>query len=519
MTIEEVHKKSRIIIHRIRVGLVITFILSLISAKDAFTYGSLIAHSLGTAMMGIYAMIEFFLIKKNKLKEWHIESFLYADTLVLTFSIAIDCALGGISAKSALNNTVVYFIYFFIMGYSGLLIKVRVTMIVTILSALGSALALILAIFVAKIHLTDDPLQSIKLENSGLSIEIFKILFILVGGIIFSLVIRKQNQLNQIGIEKALEAENLLEKNNQNKLIIKNSVENLERSIKQFSDFATSTSNRLESQAASIEEITAVIEESSSSFDSNSFTIEEQNNKINGIFNGSQELTNLIEIIDNFSKKLVEIASLNKIEIEKLSDESNHTNQFLKSIHSSFEKVDEINQIMGEIADKTNLLALNASIEAARAGESGRGFAVVAQEVSKLADFTAENAKLISVVVKESRKTISDATKSSESAGNLASSQFEKLVSTLDMIQAMDEKYDQQRIILRGFLNELNNVNQLSSQISLSTKEQILGNKEIIRGIQTLEQEVNEISQSSKELEDNIQNIQRQSKSLLELID
>ncbi len=350
----------------------------------------------------------------------------------------------------------------------------------------------------------------------SLRVAIFKILFILVGGIIFSLVSRKQNQ---IGIEKALEAENLLEKNNQNKLIIKNSVENLERSIKQFSDFATSTSNRLESQAASIEEITAVIEESSSSFDSNSFTIEEQNNKINGIFNGSQELTNLIEIIDNFSKKLVEIASLNKIEIEKLSDESNHTNQFLKSIHSSFEKVDEINQIMGEIADKTNLLALNASIEAARAGESGRGFAVVAQEVSKLADFTAENAKLISVVVKESRKTISDATKSSESAGNLASSQFEKLVSTLDMIQAMDEKYDQQRIILRGFLNELNNVNQLSSQISLSTKEQILGNKEIIRGIQTLEQEVNEISQSSKELEDNIQNIQRQSKSLLELID
>ena len=126
---------------------------------------------------------------------------------------------------------------------------------------------------------------------------------------------------------------------------------------------------------------------------------------------------------------------------------------------------------------------------------------------------------MISIVVKESRKTITFATKSSESAGNLASSQIEKLVSTLDMIQSMDEKYDEQRIILRGFLNELNNVNQLSSQVSLSTKEQILGNKEIIRGIQALEQEVNEISQSSKELEDSIQNIQRQSKSLLELID
>jgi methyl-accepting chemotaxis protein len=519
MTVEEVHYKSRIIIHRIRVGLVFTFAFSLVAAKNAFTFETMIVHIIGTASMALYSIIEYFLFKKHKIKEWLIESFIYADSIVLSFTIAADCALGGISTKSALNNIVVYFIYFFIIAYSGLLIKVRVTLNVTIISALGSLVALILAIFIADIHLTDDPYQSIKLENSGLSLEIFKILFILVGGIIFSLVIRKQNQLNQIAIEKAIEAENLIEKNYQSKLIIKNSVENLEVSIVQFSDFATSTSNRLESQAASIEEITAVIEESSSSFDSNSFTIEQQNNKITEIFNGSQELTNLIEIIDNYSKKLVDIASLNKIEIEKLSEESNHTNQFLKSIHSSFEKVDEINQIMGEIADKTNLLALNASIEAARAGEAGRGFAVVAQEVSKLADFTAENAKLISIVVKESRKTITFATKSSESAGNLASSQIEKLVSTLDMIQSMDEKYDEQRIILRGFLNELNNVNQLSSQVSLSTKEQILGNKEIIRGIQALEQEVNEISQSSKELEDSIQNIQRQSKSLLELID
>jgi methyl-accepting chemotaxis protein len=73
----------------------------------------------------------------------------------------------------------------------------------------------------------------------------------------------------------------------------------------------------------------------------------------------------------------------------------------VEAIAQNSRKINQITQVIAQIANRTHILSLNAAIEAARAGEHGRGFVVVAQEVGKLAESSAQNAKQITDIVEQ----------------------------------------------------------------------------------------------------------------------
>ena len=95
--------------------------------------------------------------------------------------------------------------------------------------------------------------------------------------------------------------------------------------------------------------------------------------------------------------------------MERIRDQVQDTSKRIKRLGETSQEIGEIVQLIGDIADRTSILALNASIQAAMAGEAGQGFAVVAEEVERLADRANEATKRIGSLIKSMQTETAEA--------------------------------------------------------------------------------------------------------------
>ena len=129
----------------------------------------------------------------------------------------------------------------------------------------------------------------------------------------------------------------------------------------------------------------------------------------NEMLQKEQNLIQSIEEIIDCSNEGKESVHRLLIVINKLGEQSQRTSNSMNHLSERSKEIEQIVEVIQNIAAQTNLLALNASIEAARAGEHGKGFAVVANEVRKLAESTAESTKNIGNLTKKIQEEIEKA--------------------------------------------------------------------------------------------------------------
>ncbi len=133
-------------------------------------------------------------------------------------------------------------------------------------------------------------------------------------------------------------------------------------------------------------------------------------------------------------------------DIESLYEKMQNATSLADSLNQRSNEITQVISLIDDIAEQTNLLALNAAIEAARAGEHGRGFAVVADEVRKLAEKTQKATKEIAVVVKSMQQEANDIQTNTHDINSIVGSikgDVEELKSTVknNMIVAQASKY------------------------------------------------------------------------------
>lgn len=503
---EQIAEKGPIYINRIRTILIFFFILAVTAAFQATSRDRFIGAVAGITVMSISAIIQYFLNKNRRLKNWHAKAFIILDVISLQIVIIAGMLDGTSSAATSLLSTTLYVINFFFIGYSAFLFSESFVIIV---GSISFTSYLFLILYGARMGVTfeEKALSKLQIQSIPLSNEINDLIFIIAFTLIIKSVIGLLLKLKNDAFfnEKATaEAKSELEFNQKNLVDV---IQKIDQNLVLLNHFTDSFNEEVQEQAASFEEIQLAVEEFATGANESNNLIKKQYQQIALMKNETSVVEEIIEIVSDSSNELRERVVSNTENNAHVLNSVQELSESILQLGISFEEVNNFAMTMIDIADMTNLLSLNASIEAARAGDLGNGFAVVAKEVSKLAENSSKNADSIAKTVRINKKHIENG---NSAVGKVNERILSSELSSFELekkSKSLEGHLKKQQTINFGVIESLKSLYEFTKQIEQRSIQQNNNINEIKMALTSLNQGIYRLTEKSEILQSSLKGL------------